>query len=141
MGGGLLGAVEELVGQHNITRPVFGLERADGADANHPGHAELLHPPDVGAVVQFARQNPVATSMPGQEYDLAPRQLAGEKTVRGRAEGRLDIDPLLLGKAFDMIQPTATDDADTGLRHAGNYSGREGYWKLETGVNRRPWCR
>ena len=101
---------------------VFRLERADGADADDPGHAELLHAPDVGAVVELAGQNPVAAPVPGQKHDLAPRQLAGEETVRGRAKGRLDLDPLLLGKAFDMIEAAAADDADAMLRHGRGYS-------------------
>ncbi len=87
VGGGLLGAVQELVGQHDVTGPVFRLERADGADADHPGHAELLHPPDVGAVIQFAGQNPVAPPVPGQKHHLAPRQLAGEE-IHPRASRR-----------------------------------------------------
>ena len=74
-------------------------------------------------MIQLAGQDPVPAPVPGQKHHLAPRQLAGEETVRGRAEGRLDFDPLLLGKAFDMIQTAAADNADTGLRHAGSYSG------------------
>ena len=46
-----LGAVEELVYEHDIARAVFFLERTDGADADDPGDAELLHGPEVGAMV------------------------------------------------------------------------------------------
>jgi hypothetical protein len=80
----------------------------------------------------------VAARVPGQEHDLAAGQLAGEETVRGRAEGRLDIDPLLTGEAIDMIEAAAADDADTGLRHGGTYSGWEWIWKTKTG---RAWRR
>ena len=87
-------------------------------------------------MIQFAGQNPVTPPVPGQEHHLAPRQLAGQKTVRGRAEGRLDLDPLLAGEAFDMIQPAAADNANTILRHAHRYSRWEGNWKLgKTAVN------
>ena len=79
--------------------------------------------PDVGAVVQLAGQNAVAAPVPRQEHHLAPGQLAGEEIVRGRAEGRFDLHPLLVGEAFDVIKPAAADDADTILRHARGYSG------------------
>src|SRR3954466_246090 len=43
----LLGAVQKLVGQNDIARLVLCLKRTDGAHANNPGDAELLHAPDV----------------------------------------------------------------------------------------------
>ena len=101
----LLGAVEKLVDEHDVARLVFLLQRADGADADDPGDAELLHRPDVGAMIQFAGQNPVAAAVPRQEDHVAPGQLAGEQIVRGRAEGRFDLHPFLVVKPSMLYRP------------------------------------
>ena len=107
-----LGAVEKLVGQNDVARPVFFLQRADGADADDPRDAELFHRPDVGAMVQFAGQNAVAAPVARQKNHFAPGELAGEKFIRRRAERRFDLHPFLVGEAFDVIQAAAADDAD-----------------------------
>ena len=113
-----LGAVEELVNQHDVARLVFFLQRADGADADDPGDAEFFHRPDVGAMIQFAGQDAVAAAVPRQENHVAPGEFAGEQIVRGRAKGRFDLHPFLVGEAFDVVKAGAADDADAMFRHA-----------------------
>ena len=93
----------------------MGLEGADGADADDPGDAEVFHAPEVGAVVEFAGEDAVAASVPGQEDDVASGEFAGEEGVRGWAEGGVELDPFLAGEAFDLVEAAAADDADARL--------------------------
>ena len=111
----LLGAVEKLVNHHDVARPVFFLQRADGADADDPLHPEFFQRPDVGAVVQFGREEAVAASVARQENNVAPGQLAREQIVRRRAKRRFDFHPFLIGEAFDVVKAGAANDADAML--------------------------
>lgn len=77
----LFGAVNELVRKNNITRLVFGLEGADGADADDPGHAKFFHGPEIGAMIKLARQDAVSAAMTRQEHDVASGQFPGKKIV------------------------------------------------------------
>ena len=115
----LFGAVHKLVNEHDVARLAFFLQGADGADADDPGDAEFFHRPDVGAMVEFRRQNPVAASVARQKDDIASGQFAGEQIIRWRTEGRPDLHPFLSCKAFDVIKTGAADDADAIIRHGG----------------------
>ena len=113
-----LGAVEELVRQHDVAGFVFRLQRADGADADDPVDAERFHRPEIGAVVQLAGEEPVAAGVAWEEDDRATCELAREEFIRGIAEGRLDLHPFLVGEALDVVKPAAANDADAMCCHA-----------------------
>src|SRR5438445_299270 len=55
----LFGSVDELIRQKDVAWAVLGLEGANRTGTDNPGHTKLLQGPDVGAVIQFTRQNPV----------------------------------------------------------------------------------
>ena len=110
--GRALGAIDELVHEYDVARLELGLQRAHGADANDPLHAELLHRPEVGPMVELARQDPVAACVARQKHHLAASQFAREKGVGRIAKGSLHLHPFLPGKAFDGIESTAADDAN-----------------------------
>src|SRR5450432_384222 len=114
---GLFGAVEKLVNDHDVAWLVFFLQRADSADTNNPCDPEFFHGPDVGAVVQFAGQNPVATAMAREKNNVAPGQFAGQQIVGGIAERSFDFYPLLVGEPFEIVKPGAADDADLMFCH------------------------
>ena len=118
-----LGAIQELIHEHDVARFVFRLERTNGAGADDPRDAELFHRPDVGAMIQFAGQNAMAASVAWKENHVAPGKLAGEQFVRRRAERSFDLDPFLIREALNVIEAAAADDANAMLRHAGFYSG------------------
>jgi hypothetical protein len=69
-------------------------------------------------VVEFARQDAVATSVSRQKNHVTPGQFAGEQIVRRRPEGRFDLDPFLMGEALEIVKAGAADDADAMFRHA-----------------------
>ena len=117
-------AVDELVDEHEIAGFVFCLERADRAGADDPCDPELFHGPDIGAMIQFARHDAMSASVPGQEHDLAPREFAGEKIVRGRAERGFDLDPFLVGETFNVVKSAAANNANSMTRHGAFYTER-----------------
>ena len=108
-----LGPIEKLIRQDDVARPVFVLERPNGADADDPGHAELLHGPEVRAVVQFARQDAMAAPVPGKKNDFASTKPAGQKLIGWRTKGCFHSHPFLVSESIDVIQPAAADDADS----------------------------
>ncbi len=121
VGGGLLGAVEELVDEDDVARAVLFLERPDGADTEDPGDAELLERPDVGAMGKFRGEEAMSATVAGEEHDVASGEAAGEKLVGGWAEGGFDLDPAGVGESVDVVEAGATDDPDAMRlpRHAG----------------------
>ena len=70
---------------------IFALQGADGADADDPGHAELFHGPEVGAMVEFAGQEPMPPAVPREKDDFAAGQFPGQEAVGRGAEGGRDV--------------------------------------------------
>jgi len=107
-----LGAVEKLIGQDDVARRVFFLQRTDGTDADDPRNSQFFHRPDVRAMVQFTGQNAVTAGVAREEDDFAPGQGAGEQFIGGWTERRFDFHPFLIRETFDGIQAAAANDAD-----------------------------
>ena len=83
----MAGAVEKLVGDHELQRLVLFLQRSDGGDGNDPLHAELLEAVNVGAEIQLGGQNAVSASVAGQKRNLAAFQRAQDIGVGGLPNG------------------------------------------------------
>ena len=62
-------------------------------------------------------ENPVSASVPGQEDNLAPGQLARQKAIRRIPKRSLDLDPSLPAEALDVVQSAATNDSNSILDH------------------------
>src|SRR5436305_1651268 len=88
----LLRAVEKLVGQDNVARFIFCLERTHGADADEPRDAKLFHRPNVGTMIELGGQNAMTTAMPGQEHDLAPRHYSSKQLIGRRPKRGTDLE-------------------------------------------------
>ena len=69
---------------------------------------------------------------------LRPAEFAGEQIVRGRAKGRFDLDPFLVGESLEVVKAGAADDADAMFRHARifNRETRERHEKSDRGCSR-----
>jgi hypothetical protein len=106
-------AVEELVYEDNVAGPVFLLERTNGADADDPGDAKFLHGPDVGAMVQLARQNAMAAGVTWKKNNFATGESSREQFIGWWTKGRHELRPVLVCEALDIVEPAAADDADT----------------------------
>lgn len=118
--GGFLGAVNKLIHKHDVALAIAILKRADGADADDPRHAELLHRPDVGAMIQLAGKQMMTAPVSRQEHHFAPGDFARQQFIRRLSKRRVHLDPLLSGQRFDLIKPAAADDADTLWRWSGD---------------------
>jgi hypothetical protein len=84
-------AIEELIGDHEIERLVFFLQRADGTQRYDAFYAEGFHPIDVGAEVQLGGRNAMAAPVPREKGDLMAFELAHYIVVGRRSERCLNI--------------------------------------------------
>src|ERR1700733_9183520 len=57
-------AVEELIGDYEVQRLMFFLQRTDGRHGDNPFDAQLFEPINVGAKIQFGGKNTMAASVP-----------------------------------------------------------------------------
>ena len=73
--------IQKLVRQYYIARFVFCLERTDSADTDNPGNTEFLHRPNIGAMIEFGRQDAMTSAMPWQKYYLTPCQRSREQMI------------------------------------------------------------
>ncbi|OQA24473.1 MAG: hypothetical protein BWY59_02183 [Verrucomicrobia bacterium ADurb.Bin345] len=105
-------AVEILVEQEHVARPVVVAQAAHGADGDDAFHAELLEPENVRPVVDFGRENAVAVAVPGEEEHLHAVEHAAHERVRRRAERGFDFARARFGEAFHVVQAGPADDAD-----------------------------
>ena len=67
----MAGAVEELVGDHEVERLVLFLQRADRGNRNDALDSQLLEAVNVRAEIQFAGQKSVPAPMARQKGDFA----------------------------------------------------------------------
>src|SRR5438067_1458016 len=61
-------------------------------------------------MIQLARQNPMAASMPRQKHHGPPAELAGQKLIGWFAERSRDGHPPFLLQTFHRIQPAPAYD-------------------------------
>src|SRR6185437_2817857 len=78
--------IHELIRNHKLERLVFFFQRSDGGHRKNSLYAELFESMNVGAEVEFARQNPVAPPVTGKKGHLATFQHAQNVRIRRRAE-------------------------------------------------------
>jgi hypothetical protein len=125
-----LGFIDELIGQDDFTGLEFCLQRTDGADADDPTDTEFLERINVGAMIQFSGQEFVPAGVARQENDFAAAQDSSQQLIGRIAKGRLDLQPFLIGEAFDVVEAAAADNTDARFFHAGGLvAGREGQCK------------
>jgi hypothetical protein len=115
-GDAMEGAIDELVGDDEVSGLVLFLERADGGDGEDALDAELFEGVDVGAEVELGGQDAMAAAVAGKEGDFAAFELAEDEGVRGRAEGRFHGFLVDVGESRHGVEPAAADDADFRLR-------------------------
>ena len=86
------GAVDELIGDHDVTGDDLFLHTADGADGDDAFHPQLLHGEDVGAVVDVRRRDAVPDTVTRQKRHAGALQFAHDDFVRRIAKGSLHGD-------------------------------------------------
>ena len=71
-----MGAVDELIDQHEGAGRQFRLERAASRKRNEIGYARALEHVDIGAIVDVARRQPMALVVPRQKDNRQTGDLA-----------------------------------------------------------------
>src|SRR5712664_3625918 len=84
-----VGMIDELISDQQVARRNMLLHAAGRAHRDQPLDSEFFHPPQVGAIIQLARQYPMATAMARQEDDLDLPKLASIVSVGRLAERRV----------------------------------------------------
>ena len=105
-------AIDELVRDQDVERLVLFLEAADGAGREDPLHAEDLESVDIGAEIQFGRQDPMADAVARKKRDASSPQRPDDIRA-GRFAKRRGNRPLFaVGQRGHVVQTAAADDAD-----------------------------
>ena len=73
----LFRAVKKLVNHHNVRWLVFFLERADGADADNVRDSEFFQAVNIGAMVEFAREDSMAAAVAGEKDNFVAGKFTG----------------------------------------------------------------
>ena len=110
------GAVEELVGEDDVAGLIGVAETSDGGDADDPADVEGAEGPEIGAVIEFGGEEPVAAAVAWEEADAAVGEGAGGDEVRGGAPWGIDGDVLTVREAVEVVEAAAADDGDGGRR-------------------------
>src|SRR5262245_59967566 len=63
------GAVDELVDEYQMSRLDLFLQGANSRDGKDTLHAQALKTPNVGPIIDLARQNPVSLAVTGEKND------------------------------------------------------------------------
>ena len=82
-----VGAVDELIDQHEGAGRQFLLERAAGRQRDEVGDAGALEHVDIGAVVDVGRRQPMPLVVARQEHDRQAGDLADAQRRRRLAPG------------------------------------------------------
>ena len=110
-------AIKKLVREDKRLRGEVFAQRADGAEGDNALHAELLQAVDVGAEIQFRRQNAMPPAVPCQKRQPLSVQRAEHVGIRRRAPRRFHRNLFDILQTRQRIQPAAADDADLRLCH------------------------
>src|SRR6267143_118476 len=108
--------IEKLVGNYEVEWLVLFLERTHRRHRHDALDAKLFESVNVGAEIQFGRQQFVSTGVTGKKRHLPPFQCAKNVSVGGSTEGSLLLDLLHIPETRHVVQATAADDADLCLR-------------------------
>jgi hypothetical protein len=103
----MFGAIDKLVGDEEFARSQFFLEGAHGADGDDAVHAEKFERVNVGAVIDFGRQNAMAAAVAGKEGDAFALEKPVTMASEGSPKGVLTRDFPAIGEAFHRIKAAA----------------------------------
>ncbi len=109
-----LGAIENWSTTRNSPGRKIFLEGADGADGNDALHTKQFHSVNIGAEIQFAGHEAVATAMARKEGHTLAFECANDNGVRGLAERGFHANFASAGQAAHGIEAAAADHADFG---------------------------
>ncbi len=109
--------IDKLIRNHEVHRFMLFLQTPHRRHGQDVLHAQHLHPVNVRAKVQLARQNPVPTPMPRQKRHPPPIELTHHVRVRRRPKRRLDHLLLQPRQPGHRVQPAAANNPNLNLLH------------------------
>ena len=107
-----LGAIEELIGNDDVERPVLLLQAADRARRQDALDAEHLEAEDVGAEVQLGRQQRWPAPCRARNATRLPRSVPITYGPDGSPNGVATRPLFAVGQLRHVVQAAAADDAD-----------------------------
>ena len=107
-----VGAVDDLVDDHEVAPTDLGVQRSRGARREHRPHAQLPQRPGVGPVGNTMRGQRVVAAVPGEERHPPGAHGADRQRRRGRAERGVDCE--LVDILEQRVEARAPVDADVG---------------------------
>ena len=113
----LVGAVDELVDQHEGAGRQLLLERAAGRQRDQIGDAGALQHVDIGAVVDVGGRQPVALVVARQEHHRQAGDLADAQRARRLAPRARDALLAHILKPRQVVDAGAADDAEDRFGH------------------------
>ena len=111
------GPVDELVDNDEVARRGVFPQGAASRKRNDVGNSDALEGIDVRAVRNGRRRMNVAPSVPRQEGQSQPVELAGENFVRRVAPRSIDFDPFRVAQARDVVNAGTADHAQNPFLH------------------------
>jgi hypothetical protein len=90
------------------------MEAANCTDAEDPANVERSKRENVGAMVQFRRQQAMAPGMSREEINLTPVNRSGNKRVGRSTKRRIHEDFCWIFEIFNLVKTAASDNANCG---------------------------
>src|ERR1039458_3306341 len=81
------------------------------------GHAELLHPENIGAKIYFGRHQSMAAAVSREKNDLEVSDSSLVKRIRRTAERCFELHQLDLVQALHLVEAAASDHSEYVLWH------------------------
>src|ERR1035441_1688911 len=104
------GAIDELIGNHEIQRLVLLLQRTHRRQRKNALHPELLESVNIGAIRKLGGHQTMSAPMTGEERDLAATQCAQNVRIGRRSKWRLQRHFVHIGQAGHGVQTTPADN-------------------------------
>ena len=134
----LMGAVDELIDQHECAGRQLFLERAAGRQRDQIGDAGALEHVDIGAIIDVGRRIAVALTVPRQKHHRQARDFADAQRSGRLAPWALDVLRTDLFQARQIVNARAANNAKHRFGHEITNSARSG---RQMRIYCRPICR
>src|SRR5579863_1184934 len=110
--------IDKLIHHHKVAGRDRLLHAARGADRDQSLHPKQLHAVDVRAIIEFARQKPMAAAVTGEKDHFGFAYPAAIIGVGGRAERGRQLDLLDQLQPRHLVKTATADYAKYRPRHA-----------------------
>src|SRR5579871_2426037 len=114
----LVGAIDELIDDHEHARVQFLAKGAAGRDRDDVGHTDALQSVDIGAIVDRTRRLYMAAAVAWQKHQIDAFERTEEERIGRLAPGGFHVFPASALEARNVIDAAAAEDSENGLGHS-----------------------